>query len=514
MKTLNSEMTKNSRTDYLLSALSGLLLILSFPPLNLYLLAWIGLVPLLIALRDKNSRSSFTLGLLTGLIYFLGTVYFVYNSMAMYGHLGAAVSVLLTLLLCSYLALYLGAFALLFNYVSSRSAGYGIISVPVIWVAFEYIRTHALTGYPWSLLAHSQHAFLSVIQIADITGVYGVSFLVAGFSALVYAILHYGRACKGRVLLSIALYLVLLADSLFYGYERTNEAQHGNFVRVGIVQGNIEQDRKWDSRFQQESIEKYRRLTLDLMKDRPDLIVWPETALPFIFDYDAELTDGIMEFQRELNSWLLLGSVMLRDGEHVTNSAILLNPEGTEASVYDKIHLVPYGEYVPFKELLPFVKKLTAGVGDFQRGGSYSVMKTPNAAIGSLICYEIIFPDLVRRFVDNGANLIVNITNDAWFGRTSAPYQHFAIAVFRAVENRVPVARAANTGISGFIDSRGRIIRKSGIFTETGMTEVLRLGSGSKSIYTRYGDVFAGLCLAGLIIIAAGAYISDRRKKR
>jgi apolipoprotein N-acyltransferase len=181
-----------------------------------------------------------------------------------------------------------------------------------------------------------------------------------------------------------------------------------------------------------------------------------------------------------------------------------MSSAGSVVSVYDKIHLVPYGEYVPLKRIFPFIKKLTAGIGDFIPGKEPVVMETPFARIGNLICYEIIFPGLVRKFTHNGADLLVTITNDAWFGRTSAPYQHFSMAVFRAVENRVPVIRAANTGISGFIDSKGRIIRKTDIFEEVVITENASVGSSSQSFYSRYGDIFTFLCLTGTILLMAG----------
>jgi apolipoprotein N-acyltransferase len=187
----------------------------------------------------------------------------------------------------------------------------------------------------------------------------------------------------------------------------------------------------------------------------------------------------------------------------LSNSAVLLSPDGNVLSVYDKIHLVPYGEYVPLRKLFPFVNRLVEGIGDFVPGRQNTVMETPFGRIGSLVCYEIIFPGLVRKFVNNGANLLVTVTNDAWFGRYSAPYQHFSTAVFRAVENRVPVIRAANTGVSGFIDAHGRIKKKGGIFVSAVLTEELETGPFKKSFYSRYGDLFAFLCIISTILLVA-----------
>jgi apolipoprotein N-acyltransferase len=197
---------------------------------------------------------------------------------------------------------------------------------------------------------------------------------------------------------------------------------------------------------------------------------------------------------------------MAKDKSKLSNSAVLLSPEGDTVSVYDKMHLVPYGEYVPLKDLFPFVSKMVTAIGDFAPGQETTVMKTTFARIGNLICYEIIFPGLVRKFVDKGANVLVTITNDAWFGRTFAPYQHFSMAVFRAIENRVPVVRAANTGISGFIDSKGRILNKSNIFIETVLTEEITVGI-KKSFYTKYGDIFSYLCILISVSLIISAFM-------
>jgi len=203
--------------------------------------------------------------------------------------------------------------------------------------------------------------------------------------------------------------------------------------------------------------------------------------------------------------------MLAKDADRLSNSAVLLSPDGAIISTYDKIHLVPYGEYVPLRSLFPFIEKITVGIGDFLPGEDPVVMKTPFAKIGTLICYEIIFPGLVRKFVDRDANVLVTITNDAWFGRTSAPYQHFYMAVFRAVENRVPVVRAANTGISGFIDSRGRIIRKSDIFVEATLTENVAIGN-KKSFYTKHGDMFAYVCIACSLLMLINRLLHEKRK--
>ena len=491
--------------DIIFSLISGVLLILGFPLFDLYPLAWVALVPLLITLREKNARSSFCLGLLTGFIYFSGTIYWVYHSMYFYGNVPLIFSILLLIILSLILALYVGTFSMLFNFLTKNSAIPALFIAPLLWVSLEYLRTYALTGFPWSILGYSQYKFLPLIQLSDITGVYGISFLVAGFNGAIYdvAVLWPKKSDEMTTIrwpraLSIMLFLSFIIITLFYGMGKLKETVEGVKINVSVIQGNIEQDKKWDYRFQREVIDTYKRLSINALSGNPDIIVWPESALPFIFGYDKPLTEEIVTFQKELDSYLLFGSVIKKHSEDrnpkLSNSAVLLSPEGHTLSVYDKIHLVPYGEYVPLKDLFPFVDKMVTAIGDFIQGKETTVMETPFAKIGNLICYEIIFPGLVRKFVDNGATILATITNDAWFGRTAAPYQQFSMAVFRAVENRVPVVRAANTGISGFIDSKGRIINKSDIFVEALLTEEMKGGS-KKSFYTKYGDIFSYLCI-------------------
>ncbi len=509
------------KIDILLASASGVLLVLGFPLFNIYPVAWIALVPLLFALRHKNSRSSFFLGLLAGFVYFLGTLYWVYHSMYYYGGVPLVFSILLLILLSLILSLYTGIFSMLFNFISLHSSVPALLTVPVLWVTLEYIRTYALTGFPWSILGYSQYTFLPLIQIADITGIYGVSFLVAACSGAVYdmARLWPGKAKQGGPFLrwpgaaGTTVLLCLIILSLFYGTGKLRENDEGPKIRAGVIQGNIAQDVKWDARFQRDVIETYKRLTMTALSDNPDMLFWPESALPFVFGYDKPLTEDILTFQKQIDTHLLLGSVLAKKGQgekaRLSNSAVLLSPEGRVLSVYDKIHLVPFGEYVPLKKLLPFVDKMVTAIGDFIRGEEHTVMDTPFAKIGNLICYEIIFPGLVRTFVRNGATLLATITNDAWFGRTAAPYQLFSMAVFRAIENRVPVVRAANTGISGFIDSRGRIIQESTLFVEAALSAEIR-GGVEKSFYTKYGDVFAALCISIAVLLVLHRLFVER----
>ena len=513
-----------SKKDLILALSSGLLSVPAFPPLNLYPVGFIALVPLLASLQGKQLKAAFYLGMVSGFVYFLGTVYWVSHSMHVYGYVPVLITLFAVVVLCMYLALYAGIFALLFRYLGQTSRVPASIVAPLLWVSLEFLRTYALTGLPWSLLGYTQYTFLTLIQVADITGIYGISFLLVAVNGMLFDIIFYRReqtrkppGARWAMASSIVFTATIIIFALLYGVVKLNVEENRQRIRASVIQGNIPQDKKWDRGFQHNVIQRHKELTKEANAGNPDLIVWPESALPFIFGNDKVLTGDIVDFQKQLGSYLLFGSVIRRganqENSGLANSAVLLSPEGDVLSIYDKIHLVPFGEYVPLRKLLPFVEKMVVAVGDFVPGKEYVVMNTPFANIGNLICYEIIFPGLVREFVDRGANVLVTITNDAWFGRTSAPYQHFSMAVFRAVENRVPVIRSANTGISGFIDPRGRIVNKSEIFVEASLTDAVPLGK-DKSMYTKVGDVFAWVCIAGSLLMIVIRVFQGRKARQ
>jgi apolipoprotein N-acyltransferase len=311
---------------------------------------------------------------------------------------------------------------------------------------------------------------------------------------------------------------IILLGFLIYGYLRMGSVDRqmteNPSLRVGLVQGNIDQSIKWDESFQIETLKIYKRLSLKVAEAKPGLIIWPETATPFFFQDAKEYQPLVLEIPEKTNAFLLFGSPSYRIQKGKVNhynSAYLVSPAGELIGKYDKIHLVPFGEYVPMQDLLFFIGSLGEGIGDFKSGKEILNFSLPRGQFGVLICFEIIFPDLCRRFVKRGANFLVTITNDAWFGKTSAPYQHFSMAVFRAVENRVFVARAANTGITGFIDPKGRILKEGRIFAEEAMNGTIRL-SNQKSFYTLYGDIFAWVCSALSILLLAYALFQKSEK--
>jgi apolipoprotein N-acyltransferase len=284
-------------------------------------------------------------------------------------------------------------------------------------------------------------------------------------------------------------------------------------MEIALVQGNIEQAHKWDPAYQREVFDTYRAMTLEAAKKRPDLIIWPETATPFFWQ-DEELRAQLVDTVKDAGTWLMTGSPSVEkspDDRVVDyNSAYLLSPDGRETGRYDKMHLVPFGEYVPLKRLLPFVSKMVTAIGDFGTGEQYTVLKTDKGSFGTAICFEVIFPELVRQFALNGANFLTSITNDAWFGVSAAPYQHFNMAVFRAVENRRALARAANTGITGIILPTGAVQARTGIFERTTLEGRIPL-MGELTFYTRHGDVFAYICVVISVLIIALNMTGGRR---
>lgn len=506
----------------ILAAVSGILLTGSFPETGLPWLAWFAILPLLIAVRDLKFGQSFRLGLLSGLVHYLTLLYWLSYTMKTYGHLPVYLCVPVLFLFSFYLALYIALFSGMLSRISSGPL-FSFFMIPVLWVSIEYVRSFLFTGFPWELIAYSQYKSLHIIQVSDILGSYGISFLIAMSNAAVFIGFLYVKDTQRHekkipirhVAISLLVFIFVLAGFWYYGkirIENTDSAVSDSAgITISVIQGNISQSEKWDPAFQYATVKKYLNLSRSVEADKPDLVVWPETAAPFYFLYDTGLTKKVQNGVAETGAGFLIGSPsFIPDGNNIEfyNSAYMLGPDGKVTGKYDKVHLVPFGEYVPLKRWLPFLGKMVEQVGDFSSGKKGSTVGLNGHSIGVLICYELIFPYLSRAEVINGAGLLVNMTNDAWYGRTSAPYQHFSMAVFRAVENRRALVRAANTGISGFIDPAGRIKGQTPLFEDAVMTKRVPVLK-ELTFYTRFGDVFALACLAAAI----SAFLVKSRKK-
>ena len=514
------------KKNIVLAALSGALLTCSFPKIGWDWLAWIALVPLLYALKDLPPGRAFRIGFIAGLVHFLSLLYWLVPVMRTYGYLPAYLSVSVLFLFAAFLALFIASFTAALAALARKPA-WCLPMIPLLWVSLEFIRSFLFSGFPWELLGYSQYKRLPLIQISDILGVYGLSALIAGVNgALFIALLYFtGKrwqntaATKRLAAGSIIALLAGVALTWSYGNRRMKEIDEliaaAPKARIAVAQGNIDQLVKWDPAFQIATIKKYNRLSASLSQQRPDLIVWPESAAPFYFLYDTKPTELVFEGIEQTKADYLIGSPsFVRAGNSVEyyNSAYLICPAEKKVAKYDKTHLVPFGEYVPFKKWLPFLGKIVAQVGDFRGGKKGRTLAWRDQQLGIQICYEIIFPGLSRAMVKNGASLLINITNDAWFGKTSGPYQHFSMTIFRAVENRRALARSANTGISGFIDPAGRILASTELLQEAAATKTLPLMQ-EKSVYTRIGDLFAMGCL-GLAVLVTLIELVRRKTNR
>jgi apolipoprotein N-acyltransferase len=496
-----------------LAILAGILLALSFPSPGISILAWGALVPLLVAAGGRTPKQTFKLGFLAGFVAYIGIFYWLNIVMTTYGKLPLVVSFSLTLVMSAYLALYI-ATATVLACLGERRGIPLALGLPVCWVALEFLRSWLLTGFPWATLGYTQYRTLPLIQIADLTGVYGVSFLLVLANVVLFRILGaiLGRNGSRYPLALTGLLALLLAACAGYGFVGLNAAESGTRVKVALAQGNIPQDIKWNPAFQEETVSIYERLSRKGAGGNYDLIVWPESSLPFFFEREPAYSARVSNLAKELGTSLIVSSPAMEKGvmkDRYYNSAFLIDRDGTTLGRADKVHLVPFGEYVPLAKLLPFVNKMVEGIGDFSSGETITPLPARFGKLGMLVCFEGIFPEISREYVRKGATVLVNITNDAWFGRSSAPYQHLSMTVFRAVENRVPLVRAANTGITAIIDSRGHIVRMTGLFHEALLTGEIRTGT-TTTFYTRYGDVFAWGCV--LTALGMGGYLLARRR--
>lgn len=525
-------MTEPSRRQLAAAAFSGLLLILSFPRPQFTLAAWFALVPLLLAVPGVSRRGAFLLGWIAGLVFFTGSLRWLTHTMVHYGHLPEWLSYPVLLLLTAYLAIYVGLFAVTAHALMEQPTWIRLTALPAAWTALEFARTYLLTGFPWAVVGYSQAGTLPVIQIAEFTGVYGVSYVIVLINGALAVALTAPRpagempipipvasfvpvappSLPRRSLAALLTAALTLTVVLGYGHWRLDRLSRASVevepLRVVVVQGNVDQDRKWDPAFLRETIDRYHTLTREHTTQPLDLIVWPEAAMPFFFERDAAHREELLAFVAETKTPLLFGSPAISqpDGRppRLYNSAYLVTDAGEVAGRYDKLHLVPFGEYVPLERLLFFVNKMVDGIGEFAPGDDATVFSLDRFRLGVMICFEVVFPELTRRAVRNGATVMAAITNDAWFGDSAAPYQHLDMVALRAVENRVPFARAANTGISGFIDVTGRVEATTDLFVPAARENPIAPRTET-TWYTRSGDAFAWLCVAFAVAALARA---------
>jgi apolipoprotein N-acyltransferase len=459
-------------------------------------------------------RGAFFLGLLTGAVYFSGTLYWLVETMTTFGGLATPVAVFAAALLVAYLALFPAVFAVVMVRLLRAVGAAGLLLAPAVWVTTELGRQYVWDGFPWALLGYSQVTWLPIAQIASVVGVYGLSALLAlTAAAAALVIVEEGRR---RWVVAGSTVLVVAACA-GWGVQRLGTSAlltQGDPVRVAVLQGNVEQEEKWDPALADAISERYFSMTRDAIAQGATFILWPESSAPFLFEQDIVRGAEVRRLAREGHVTLLVGSDQVEPIETAPpgeqpqnrwyNAAFLVKPDGSVGAVYRKMHLVPFGEYVPLKRLLFFVGPIVDSVSDFTPGAESVLLPVGSHMASTAICYEVIYGNLIRDSVVHGTQLLTTITNDAWYGRSSAAYQHWEQASMRAIENGRYMARAANTGISGFVDPYGRVIEKSNLFEQRTMVGDLRFLTG-RTIYSRIGDLVAwvGLALTLASLLAA-----------
>jgi apolipoprotein N-acyltransferase len=515
-------MPPNNASRAALAVASGLAMGLAFPKFDYGLLAWVALVPLFYVIEGESMRRVFWWAYLQGFASYIVSLYWIPIPLHDFADVHMAFAIFPMLALAGIVAINTAVAIWAGEFIARRTRIPAVITMPVAWAALEWFRTYVPASFPWNLLGYAAYRNLELIQFAEFTGVYGVSALIVFFNAVVYVVI-FRRGVYRIQTISLSTLTAMMIAMVAFGAWRISDLKNaptaGSF-KVAMVQGNIPQSLKWDPKFLPESYGVYQDETANAAKRGADLIVWPEAAAAFLFQpddrYPAELAGdeayrtALLTLARNLGEPLLFGAPALAqiDGRlGFYNRAYLVSDKGDVAAHYDKIELVPFGEYVPARAVLGFfVNKVVQGMGDLVPGKEQTLFDFKGAKLGILICYESIFPDLTRREVNDGADVLVNITNDAWYGESSAPYQVLAMAALRSVETKVPMVRVANTGISALIEPSGRITNRTPLFKRG--TEIVDVSwRPVRTFYTMVGDLFAETCF---VLMANGLIVAWR----
>ncbi|MFQ5508412.1 MAG: apolipoprotein N-acyltransferase [Leptospirillia bacterium] len=525
MTPITGWLTGHTIKNLLLATLSGVLAGVAMPGLGMAAVAFVTLVPLLWVVLAATAGRAFLYGWLAGTVGFAVSMSWVADTVHLYGGLPYALSYPVMLLLSAYLGAYTGLFALGVQFLIRRGIPLLLVA-PLLWVGLEYLRTYLFTGLPWNPLGLALFESTRMIQIADFAGVYGVSWFVVtvncGIHALSRPLFERHRSFTQAYLLNHGIAVVLIPICVAtYGqvqiaslslFHQQNPNPEGP-LHVSLIQPNIPQNSKWDPAFLTTTMARLERLTRQSGGFDPDLVLWPEASAPLVLEHHQPYLDMVSGLSRGLGAHIAVGSLSPVAGapDKVRNSVYLVTPGGA-MHIASKQHLVPFGEYVPLEtSLLSFVRKITRGIGDVIPGEKVAVLKFPRGDFGLAVCYEVIFPDQVRHLFAAGATFLATVSNDAWFGASAGPAQHFAHIAFRAVENRSYVVRAANTGISGMADPFGIVHEQTVLNTETA-THVRIEPRFTDSFYSRHGDLFARISV--ILVVLLGAYAMIFREPR
>ncbi len=496
---------KKTILNFGLAILSSLLFALSFPSAGIFPLMFISIILLLLVLEQfaSSSRAAWA-GFLWGYAGGVFTLYWLVYTLGTYGEMHWLLALITFLLMNAYLSIYpAGLFYILYRMRPLNDSLWKPAAAAALFTAMEYLRGNVLTGFPWTNIGYALAQWKIYAQAADLGGVYLLTFVTVFISAHGYCALSSISNKKSRNKIShFALCACGLALLLLYGayaqlaYQQSSSSRK---IAFAVIQGNIDQAQKWDPAYRRATVDKYQRLTLSALRKGPvDLVIWPETATPFFFRHSFTWKDTIKDFVRSISTPLFFGTPdyeFTKGRIRYLNTALLLLPSGEIKGMYRKVHLVPFGEFIPLYDYLKFLAKLFPAAGIFSSGTTPAPVPWNSTILAPLICYEAIFPELTRIQVREGAAFLINITNDAWFGKTSAPYQHFNISALRAIEMRRPLVRAANTGISGAVDPSGHMLFSTSIFTDAAERVEVRVPLMKKTLYLVWGDWFALLCL-------------------
>ncbi len=492
---------------------SGVLLALAFPKPHWSPLAWFALVPLLLVALEATPAAAFAWGFLQGAIFYAITLEWLYGFFRSYGGMSVGLSAAVLGLLVAYLSLYTGVFAAGVRLMRGSGTGWALVVAPFLWVGLELIRTRMpVLGFPWNLLGYAVSDRLALVQLVTITGIYGLSFVVAGYNAL---LLWAWRRRSGRKIAIWSAVTALLILVIVFGPLLVPKPT-GRFS-AHLVQLNLRPQENYSANWEQShaaQLAEVERLSIDAGRSAPGLVVWPEAPAPFSMQ-DPAFAARAREIARQSESDFLAGvdgwSYPPGRPVEVSNSAVMVDPAGKTVFRYDKMHLVPFGEYVPWRKWLFFARNLIGGVGDFTPGTTFTVGRLDGQPFSVFICYEAIFPNEVRQFADRGAGLFINISDDGWYGRSEALEQHLNMARVRAVENRRWLLRDTNTGLTAAIDPYGRIRARLAADRPAALTVRYNFRS-DRTLYTRWGDLWAKLSLLVACVALAWNFADKRRR--
>jgi apolipoprotein N-acyltransferase len=496
-------MTNNTRR-VILTGVSALFLSLSFHPVQLHFLAWFGLVPLLFAIERSQPFRAFRTGVLFGFLFSLFTLFWI-----VFLQIETNIKILIVgglLLLFLYIGAYFGISILAGRII-------GIWSLPLVITGLEYVRGIGELGFPWLTLGYSQARYPLFIHQAAVYGVYGVSLWLMFLNVAVYC------ALKERTIKHLLLAGLIFVMPVIYGIVRPHRSQE-RMIQIGIVQPNIDPNLKFSRELRYKTFERLMnlsvqcmRISVDELNDSLDLIIWPETATPVFLKSPGKYQDLVRHLVDRLGTPILTGTAIYESKTRdIYNGAVLIEPQLGIEQEYRKIHLVPFGEHIPFDRQIPILREVDFGEGDYTPGTSITIFELPDFKFSCLICFESIFTGLPRKAVNNGAEVLLNITNDGWFGKLSGAQQHNNMAILRSVENGVVLLRSANTGISMVVDQYGRVTVEKPLFVEEKIVSSLYIDPITTP-YRRIGDVLPVLCLLlGTILIARRLYIGGRNK--